>query len=512
MSSAAPTLMKSQSSSSVPVLSISEVGPTEVVISPMSDISTSDSYAAIAASPDPHAAGSQLKSSSESIRLRSASANSDEANTVRVRGGLFGSSAQDDDDDSDDDGNVRGTIAEEDDEKSVSVRGSAKVLRPTQSSNRMSSNGTSGESSEYSRTRTNSEVSGTGSSSGNVLMKIDQHGRLVAHSRGMSSDKQESKESVKLYNERLLKWMSMIKHWDRYLTTDKTSGKITAVSSKLRSRSSKGVPDAVRSTVYLKLLETDVLKVGRENLFDELNQKKKIGTGPWDEIIRRDLHRTNPDHIMFMNKEGAGQEALFRVLRAYSLYDEEVGYCQGMGFFVSVMLTYVPEEDAFWSLVGLFSKCPAVREFYLPNMIGLRRAFFVFQKLLGNMMPKLSKHLDKNDFSAPIYASRWFGTLCADFPIDVTLRIWDLLVLEGPRILFQVGLAIMKKCKKELKNSNFDEFMHVLREAQRSVDADELIQEALKINVRQKDVDSYGKKFDEIESKLGAMKPPTASS
>jgi hypothetical protein len=47
-----------------------------------------------------------------------------------------------------------------------------------------------------------------------------------------------------------------------------------------------------------------------------------------------------------------GQEALRRVLRAYSYYDREVGYCQGMNFIAGMFLTIIPEEDAFWLLVG----------------------------------------------------------------------------------------------------------------------------------------------------------------
>jgi hypothetical protein len=47
-----------------------------------------------------------------------------------------------------------------------------------------------------------------------------------------------------------------------------------------------------------------------------------------------------------------GQEALRRVLRAYSYYDREVGYCQGMNFIAGMFLTIMPEEDAFWLLVG----------------------------------------------------------------------------------------------------------------------------------------------------------------
>jgi hypothetical protein len=52
-----------------------------------------------------------------------------------------------------------------------------------------------------------------------------------------------------------------------------------------------------------------------------------------------------------MDAQG-GQAALRRVLRAYSLYDREVGYCQGMNFIAGMFLTFVSEEEAFWLLVG----------------------------------------------------------------------------------------------------------------------------------------------------------------
>jgi hypothetical protein len=47
----------------------------------------------------------------------------------------------------------------------------------------------------------------------------------------------------------------------------------------------------------------------------------------------------------------SGQAALRRVLRAYSYYDPEVGYCQGMNFIAGMFLTVMNEEEAFWLLV-----------------------------------------------------------------------------------------------------------------------------------------------------------------
>lgn len=39
--------------------------------------------------------------------------------------------------------------------------------------------------------------------------------------------------------------------------------------------------------------------------------------------------------------EESGQKALERVLRAYNLYDAELGYCQGLAFLVGPLLLNV---------------------------------------------------------------------------------------------------------------------------------------------------------------------------
>lgn len=84
-------------------------------------------------------------------------------------------------------------------------------------------------------------------------------------------------------------------------------------------------------------------------------------------MIRELENRTNmspkqappvhPDYVppnQVLEAKG-GQGSLRRVLKAYSLYDREIGYCQGMNFIAGMFLTLMPEEEAFWLLVG---KCP----------------------------------------------------------------------------------------------------------------------------------------------------------
>ena len=46
--------------------------------------------------------------------------------------------------------------------------------------------------------------------------------------------------------------------------------------------------------------------------------------------IDRDITRTFPRMQLFRQRGGLGQASLLRVLRAYALFNPQVGYCQGM--------------------------------------------------------------------------------------------------------------------------------------------------------------------------------------
>lgn len=55
------------------------------------------------------------------------------------------------------------------------------------------------------------------------------------------------------------------------------------------------------------------------------------------------IGRTFPNHTYFMSPFGPGQLALYNLLKAYSLLDPEVGYCQGLCFVAGVLLLHVSE-------------------------------------------------------------------------------------------------------------------------------------------------------------------------
>jgi len=81
--------------------------------------------------------------------------------------------------------------------------------------------------------------------------------------------------------------------------------------------------------------------------------------------------RTFPTHPYFSAQLGAGQLSLYNLLKAYSLLDPEVGYCQGLSFVAGVLLLHMSEEDAFHMLRFLMYDM-GLRKQYRPDMIILQ--------------------------------------------------------------------------------------------------------------------------------------------
>ena len=80
--------------------------------------------------------------------------------------------------------------------------------------------------------------------------------------------------------------------------------------------------------------------------------------------VRRDIARTYPEHDFFKKKGGVGQESLFNVMKAYSIHDREVGYCQGSAFIVGLLLMEVI----------LFPNI-STKKINLPNCLGIALYF-----------------------------------------------------------------------------------------------------------------------------------------
>lgn len=107
-----------------------------------------------------------------------------------------------------------------------------------------------------------------------------------------------------------------------------------------------GVPRTIRGDVWKYLAEQFVLTTAPIDIkkFPNYNTPYSVLLKSLTEhqhAIFIDLGRTFPNHQYYKDSLGVGQLSLFNVLKAYSILDPELGYCQGLGFICGVLLLHV---------------------------------------------------------------------------------------------------------------------------------------------------------------------------
>uniref|UniRef100_A0A3B4US58 USP6 N-terminal like n=1 Tax=Seriola dumerili TaxID=41447 RepID=A0A3B4US58_SERDU len=235
-------------------------------------------------------------------------------------------------------------------------------------------------------------------------------------------------------------------------------------SFQLVRRIYKGIPLQLRGEVWCLLLDVPKIKEEKKDFYEKLKARAR-GLSPDIRQIDLDVNRTYRDHIMFMHRYDVKQQALFHVLTAYSMYNTEVGYCQGMSQITALLLIYMNEEDAFWALVKLLSgQKHACVWFFVPGFPKLMRFQEHHDRILKKMMPKLKQHLDNQEVFTSLYTMKWFFQCFLDrTPFTLTLRIWDIYILEGERVLPAMSYTILKLHKKHLLKLSMEELVEFLQ-------------------------------------------------
>ena len=141
--------------------------------------------------------------------------------------------------------------------------------------------------------------------------------------------------------------------------------------------------------------------------------------------------------------ERIGQAELYRVLKAYSVLNPVDGYCQAMAPIAALLLMNMPAEQAFWCLVAVCDRY--ITGYYSPGMEAIQLDGDILFGLLKRVAPAIHKHLSKQCVEPILYMTEWF--LCAfarTLPWPTVLRVWDMFMCEGVKVLFRVALVLIK--------------------------------------------------------------------
>ncbi|XP_044154031.1 TBC1 domain family member 1 isoform X2 [Bufo gargarizans] len=233
--------------------------------------------------------------------------------------------------------------------------------------------------------------------------------------------------------------------WEKMLNTPGRA-KIKTDMEKIHAAVGQGVPRHHRGEIWKFLAEQYQLR-------HQVPNRSPVKDVPYKELLKQlttqqhailiDLGRTFPTHPYFSAQLGAGQLSLYNILKAYSLLDPEVGYCQGLSFVAGVLLLHMSEEDAF-KLLKFLMYDMGLRKQYRPDMVTLQIQMYQLSRLLHDYHRDLYNHLEEYEIGPSLYAAPWFLTMFASqFPLGFVARVFDMIYLQGSEVIFKVALSLL---------------------------------------------------------------------
>ncbi|KAI9596684.1 rab-GTPase-TBC domain-containing protein [Syncephalis fuscata] len=312
---------------------------------------------------------------------------------------------------------------------------------------------------------------------------VDDYGFLCDMTDGEGSSDADgnyssSRNTPKAMAIREIKWNTIM---------EKFSPSSIRKSKKVRRLVRQGIPDAIRGKVWLYLADT--AKYRRPGLYEELKLREPLDIY---ETIERDIQRCYPNHVLFHEEQGVGQATLHSILKAYAHYNPEVGYCQGMGRLVGLMLMQLDEEAT--------TIDQHMAGYYSPNLGKLRVDAEVFEHLLAGHSPMLAKHLDENGVVPLMYVTQWFLTLFTmALPWETVLRVWDVFYFGGNKFLFRVALGILDVSKDWLLRqcpSNTELLSYLLHLPVEKMQPDDILRAAFRIRLRRQEIDRLARRIE----------------
>ncbi|KAJ2454856.1 GTPase activating protein (GAP) [Coemansia sp. RSA 2336] len=231
-----------------------------------------------------------------------------------------------------------------------------------------------------------------------------------------------------------------VKHWFMYL---RDSGRnLTVVRRAEFNRLIRvGLPNVLRGEIWEVSSGAMYMRFRNRGVYERYVNEYLDQPGPCADEIEKDLNRSLPEYPGYQSHEGI--DALRRVLNAYALRNADLGYCQAMNIVASTMLIFMSEEQVFWTLAVMCDRM--VPGYYTPSMYGASLDQAVFVRLVEDTMPMLAQSLREHDIQLSLACLPWFLTLFVNsMPLVYALRVLDCFFLEGPKVLFQIGLAILK--------------------------------------------------------------------
>ncbi|KAI9664921.1 MAG: hypothetical protein M1821_006369 [Bathelium mastoideum] len=204
---------------------------------------------------------------------------------------------------------------------------------------------------------------------------------------------------------------------------------------------------------------------------EEATRKKEH---EWFKAIKRDAANAFPELRIFQ-QGGPLHDDLVKVLMAYAMYRNDVGYVYGTHLPAALLLLTLPSPaTVFISLANLLNR-PLALAHLLPDPGALARAHSLVLSTLSYKLPRLYQHLTNPQLD--LHPEEWIDPIlrslfCARLGVDHASRLWDVYVFEGDSVLIRAVVGCLIRLEGRLY-TNRSEILKVLGWPNPNVAADD---------------------------------------
>ncbi|KIW99895.1 uncharacterized protein Z518_10823 [Rhinocladiella mackenziei CBS 650.93] len=190
-----------------------------------------------------------------------------------------------------------------------------------------------------------------------------------------------------------------------------------------------GIPVSLRPKIWAECSGASGLR--NPGYYEDLVARSEEGTDIDPDIasqIKADVRRTLTDNVFF--RSGPGVQRLEELLRAYSLHNPRIGYCQGMNLITaSLLLICATAEDCFWLLVAIIDVI-LPSQYFSSTLLVARADQVVLRQYVAEVLPKLSAKLDELGVELEACTFHWFLSLYAGVLTggEALYRVWDVIL------------------------------------------------------------------------------------
>lgn len=242
----------------------------------------------------------------------------------------------------------------------------------------------------------------------------------------------------------------------------------------------KGVPDSCRQKVWMMLCggAVDEYTAGYLETRNRMFGAHKFSVQ--FELLQGFLH--NKFSFVEHHLTKGGVNAAKAVMWILSKKEPESLHNQYAADLVCLFLHFLSEEQTF----GIFRCMMQKPKFHNYSMFAFTFFPAVLHQLIQLYNPDVAQHMEKlhldGDFTEPWFCRLFIGVL----PFQTVLRITDCFLVEGDKLLFKVGLALLHMYSNTLLScSSEEEFKETLiKEAKECHDADLLIEVASQFPIK----------------------------